>query len=94
MLSCGLTSGHFQSSGDNGLMAQTLGIRAYDADGGLVKDFGGSFDEEPEFFAHQLLHADGVVCVEVRVPDGEVEGGARVVLRRCDPGVKFEEVVK
>lgn len=74
-------------------MAQTLGIRAYDANGTVIKDFHGSFDEEPEFFAHQLLHADGVVCVEVRVPDGEIESGSRVVLRRCDPGFDFDQVV-
>jgi hypothetical protein len=74
-------------------MAQTLGIRAYDADGNLVKDFDGTFDEEPEFYAHHLLHADGIVCVEVRVPDGEVEGGARMVLRQCDPGLDFDRVV-
>ena len=75
-------------------MAQTLGIRAWNIGGGLVKDFSGSFDEEPEFFAHQRLHVDDVVCVEIRVPDGEVDGGARVVLRRCDPGVEFDQVVK
>jgi hypothetical protein len=68
-------------------MAQTLGIRAYDADGALVKDFEGSFDEEPEFYAHQLLHADGIVCVEISVPDGETETGSRLVLRQCDPEV-------
>lgn len=74
-------------------MAQTLGIRAYDADGNLVKDFDGSFDEEPEFYVHQLLHAENIVCVEVRIPDGESETGARVVLRACDPGVEYDQVV-
>ena len=74
-------------------MAQTLGIRAWDVDGNLVKDFSGSFDEEPEFFAHQLLHADGIACVEVRVPDGEEPAGARVVLQQCDPGIDFDLVV-
>lgn len=74
-------------------MAQTLGIRAYDEDGNLVKDFDGSFDEEPEFFAHQLLHVEGIACVEVRVPDGESDTGARVVLRECDPGLQYDQVV-
>lgn len=74
-------------------MAQMLGIRAWDEHGNLMKDFTGSFDEEPEFFAHQLLHATDVVCVEIRVPDGEVEGGSRVVLRQCDPGLEFDQVV-
>jgi hypothetical protein len=31
--------------------------------------------------------------VEIRVPDGAVEGGARVVLRQCDPGLDFDQVV-
>lgn len=74
-------------------MAQALGIRAYDADGNLVKDFSDFFDEEPEFYVHQLLHADGITCVEVRVPDGESETGARVILRACDPGVEYDQVV-
>lgn len=74
-------------------MAQTLGIRAWDMEGNLVKDFSGSFDEEPEFFAHQLLHADGIACVEVCVPDGEVASGTRVVLLECDPGLDFDLVV-
>lgn len=75
-------------------MAQIYGIRAYDANGNIVKDFEGSFDEEPEFFAHQLRHIASVVCVEIRVPDGEARSGARVALRRCGPGLRFNQVVK
>lgn len=74
-------------------MAQTLGIRAWDGGGSLVKDFEGTFDEEPEFFAHQLLHLASVACVEIRVPDGGVQGGSQVVLRRCAPGFEFNQVV-
>jgi hypothetical protein len=75
-------------------MAQTLGIRAWDADGNLVKDFEGAFDEEPAFYAHQLLHTDNLVCVEVRIPDWDHLGGSRIVLRQCDPGIEFDEVVQ
>jgi len=75
-------------------MAQTLGIRAWDIDGNLIKDFDGAFDEEPEFYAHQLLHTDDLVCVEIRVPDGELPEGARVILRQCDPDIEFDKVVQ
>lgn len=74
-------------------MAQTLGIRAWNAEGNLVKDLVGTFDEDPEFYAHQLLHVDGIVCVEIRVPSDEQGTEAQVILQQCDPGIDFNQVV-
>jgi hypothetical protein len=64
----------------------SLSVKAWDADGEQVKDT--TIDpagEGLEFYAHQLLHVDGVVCVEV-------SDGTNTV-RRCDPGVDFATVV-
>lgn len=74
-------------------MAETFHLIGYGIDGRRVIDTVGSFDETPEFYAFQMLHADGVVCAEVIVADGEQPSGSRSVLRQCDPGVRFEGVV-
>jgi hypothetical protein len=64
-----------------------LTVKAWNAEGGQVKDttVPDPTGEGAEFFAHQLLHAEGVVCVEVS--DGTD------TVRRCDPGVDFATVV-
>ena len=67
----------------------TFRVISYDDEGDVMRDFHAEVSEEdgPRFIAHQTLHADGVVCVEIRDTDG------RVQLRACDSGLVFEEVV-
>lgn len=73
------------------LLAQT-----FDARGAKLQEFTieDDLDEGADFYAHQLLHVDGVVCVEI-FGDVEVNGtpGWMTVTRRCDEGVVFEETV-
>jgi hypothetical protein len=70
---------------------RTFHVRTYDGDGVLIRDFTvvDETDEGPDFYAHHLLHADGVVCVDIRSAEDD-----SVVLQRCDPGVEFDEVVR
>lgn len=65
-----------------------LTVKAWNVEGGQVKDatVPDPTGEGAAFYAHQLLHAEGVVCVEVS------DGTATV--RRCDPGVDFADVVR
>lgn len=64
-----------------------LHIKAWNADGELVKDVDASTpDESLEFYAHHVLHIDGVVACEIS--DGSE------TIRRTDPGVEFDQVVK
>lgn len=70
-------------------------VKTWDANGEPIHD--GSIiddetDEGPAFYAHQLLHADGVVCVQI-FPVGEPGSVVEALLTRCDPGVDFTDVV-
>lgn len=67
----------------------TYRVISYDRAGVVQRDYVAEVDEPdgPHFIAHQVLHVDDVVCVEIRVPDGSV------LLRQCDPGVDFNDVV-
>ena len=51
-------------------------------------------DDGPGFFAHQVLHADGVICVEISQWAVDGERGWTVVHQQCDPGLVFDEVVR
>lgn len=64
-------------------------VISYNGAGVVLRDFTADVDvaDGPHFIAHQTLHADDVVCVEIRTPDGSV------MLRQCDPGVDFRSVV-
>jgi len=64
-----------------------LQVKAWNAAGEKVKDttIEDPTGEGPEFYAHQLLHVDGIVCAEVS--DGTD------TVRRCDQGVEFADVV-
>lgn len=68
----------------------TYRVISYDAQGQVMRDFTADVAEEdgPPFIAHHVLHADGVVCCEILDASGEL------ALRKCDPGVDFDEVVK
>lgn len=63
-----------------------LTVKAWTVDGDLVKDttVDDPTGEGADFYAHQLLHAGDVVCVEVS--DGTD------TVRRCDPDVDFATV--
>lgn len=65
-------------------------VITYNGDGAVQRDFEIEVDvaDGPHFIAHQSLHADNVVCVEIRTPDGSV------MLRQCDPGVDFNDIVE
>lgn len=67
----------------------TYRVISYDGEGTVKRDFMADVDEPdgPHFIANQVLHADDTVCVEIRTPDGSV------MLRQCDPGVDFNDVV-
>lgn len=69
-------------------MSQILRLTAYNADGAKVKDVTGEFLQAPEFYAHQLLHIDGVVAAEI------LDADSNSLLRRTDPGLVFEDVVQ
>jgi hypothetical protein len=78
---------------------RTFRVRTYDADGAPLKDFTtpDETDEGPEFYAHQLLHADDVVCVSIWDNDLTLDpnlAGDTPLLRRCDPGLEFKDVVR
>lgn len=64
-------------------------VISYNGAGAIQRDFMADVDvaDGPHFIAHQALHADDVVCVEVSTPDGSV------MLRQCDPGIDFNDVV-
>lgn len=67
----------------------TYHVISYNSQGDVTRDWMANVDEPdgPHFIAHQTLHGDGVTCVEIRTPDGSV------MLRQCDPGVDFNDVV-
>lgn len=70
-----------------------LHILAYAADGDRVKDIViESGAETPEFYAHQLLHVDGVVCVQI-FPLGRPGQVVAALTTRCDPGVDWDTFV-
>lgn len=62
-------------------MADGLRVRAYDPVGNRVKDvLIPAPTEAPEFYVHQLLHADNVACVQVLSEDEK-----DLLLQQCDP---------
>lgn len=73
-------------------------FRTYDAAGARMDrsthgyEVDDSHGDGPTFFAHQLLHVDGVVCVAIW--DAEAPEGAEPILTRCDPGLEFADVVR
>ncbi len=68
-------------------MAEPLHAVAYGITGTVIKDFLITDPgEEPTFYAHQLLHVDHVVCVEV--------SNTQTTFRVCDPDIEFADVVK
>jgi hypothetical protein len=73
-------------------MAESVQIIAYDGGGERVKDFIIEPDEGLEFYAHQLLHVDGVICVQI-FPLGAPGQIVEALLTRCDPGVDFGDIV-
>lgn len=66
----------------------TYRARTFNELGDLVRDFEIDATEPPEFYVHQLLHVAGVACVQL----DNVDGGD-LILRGCDPGLDFEEIV-
>ena len=67
----------------------TFRVISYDDEGDAMRDFSVSVEDPdgPAFIAHQVLHADGVVCVQILDTDDVV------LLRQCDPGLEFDSVV-
>lgn len=74
-------------------MANQYRVVAYLADGQVVKRF--TVEDEqgdgPLFYAHQVLHVDGVVCVEIF--DAALGDDSPAVHVQCDPGVDFTRTV-
>jgi hypothetical protein len=72
-------------------MAQRWRILGTGTDGAVVMD--AVVDDEhgdgPEFFAHQALHVDNVVCVQIFEGDAPLHLNDEIVpiFHRCDPGV-------
>lgn len=77
-------------------MSGELRIIAFDESGTAVADniIDDVSGEGPDFYAHQTLHRNGVVCVEVfgRAEHGQIRAWA-TVLRQCDQGLDFVTVV-
>lgn len=67
----------------------TYRVISYDDEGDAVRDFTVDVVEPdgPAFVAHQVLHADGIVCVQI------FDTLDTLLYRQCDPGLDFDEVV-
>lgn len=77
-------------------LPESVRIIRYSADGTVEKDFTvpqldryafDTLDGLLDFFAHQSLHVEGVTCVAIFDDDDDL------LLRQCDPGLNFEDVV-
>lgn len=77
-------------------LPESVRIIRYTAGGEVQKDFTingveryafDTLDGLLGFFAQQSLHVDGVACVAIYRNENDL------LLRRCDPGLDFEDVV-